>query len=144
MAEPLGVTASVIGIAQLAATIVSLGAKTRELLKDIQDTPEEIQLRLEQLELIALSLKLTADGRGALLEEAHPLLQKSRLHCNRCLSALQDMLETLSGQIQRSKGIRKKLILAKAVLNRGVFDKIERHLEHSVEILSIAHQVYTM
>lgn len=144
MAEIIGAVASGVSIAHLAGTIISVASKTRTLIQQIQGVPEAIQLRLEQLNLITTTLEVLEDDHTDSTRDCFPALQKAKLHCHDCLVELQDILQDLSQKIQVSKGIRKKIALSQVVLKKEVLDTIERRLSHSVEILTIAHQIYTM
>lgn len=142
MAEILGIVASGISVAQLAGQITALGFKLTSMLQDIQGVPDELNIRLEQLQMLALVLQGPLDcGEEA---PCSPLLQKARLQCQKCLSELTDMLEDLSLQIKKSRGIRRKMAISRVILKRDVWTKIERQLSCSVELLSMANQVYMM
>lgn len=142
MAEILGIVASGISVAQLAGQITALGFKLTSILQDIQGAPDELNIRLEQLQMFALVLQGPLDCGGEALPS--PLLRRASLHCQKCLSELTDMLEDLSTQISNSRGIRRKMAKSRVILKRDAWTKIERQLSCSVELLSMANQVYMM
>lgn len=144
MAEVLGAVASGIAVAQLASSVLAIGAKMRTLLEKVHETPEEIHLRLEQLELLSASLQSFDDNVFYVNGKAHGVLQTAKVHCQTCLAEPQDMLADVSSQIQQFRGIRKKFSVCKVVLKKTVFDRIECRISRSLDLLSIAQQAYMM
>lgn len=140
MAEVLGVVGSVIGIAQLACTIIATGTKLSGILKEMQDIPDEISIRLEQLHMLSLSLQ-HSEGAGT---TSIPSLHNARQYCLKCLSGLTHMLEELTERLQRSRGARRKASIARHILRKDEVAKVERRLSHSVELLTVANQMYMM
>jgi len=144
MAEVLGIVGSVIGIAQLTGTIITTGTKLSGIIKDMQDIPDEISIRLEQLHMLSLSLQ-QSDCAGITAKAASfPPLRNARQHCQKCLFGLAKMLEELTQMLERSGRARRKISLARHTLHKDQLAKIERRLSHSVELLTIAHQMYMM
>lgn len=144
MAEVLGIVSSVIGITQLTATIITTGTKLSGILKDMQDIPDEISIRLEQLHILSLNLQ-QSESAGITTEVAtFPPLHNARQHCQRCLSRLVKMLEDLTGRLERSGRAKRKVCLARHVLQKDQIAKVERRLSHSVKLLSVANQMYMM
>lgn len=144
MAEVLGIVGSVIGIAQLTGTIITTSTKLSGILKDMQDIPDEISIRLEQLHMLSLSLQQSERAGIAAEVASFPPLQNARQHCQKCLFRLAKMLEELTERLERSGRARRKVSLARHVLQKDQIAKIEQRLSHSVELLIVANQMYTM
>ncbi|KAK1996515.1 hypothetical protein LX36DRAFT_722855 [Colletotrichum falcatum] len=142
MAEILGVVASGINIASLAGSILKVGFKTSELLKEVQQYPTEIAERLQDLQLLALNIGQSEKAQPAL--PSQPALEHARLQCQRCLSELQLALEDFSTKISQARGLKRSITVAKVVLKRDTLDRIERRLKHAFDTLMLAHQVYVM
>lgn len=140
MAEVLGIVGSVIGIGQLAGTIIATGTKLSGILKDVQDIPDEVSIRLEQLHMLSLSLQ---QSEGAGISPFHPM-HNAREHCQKCLSGLTSMLEEITDRLERHSGVRRKASVVRHILRKDELAKVERRLSHSVELLTIANQMYMM
>ncbi|KAJ0114991.1 hypothetical protein J7T55_001398 [Diaporthe amygdali] len=138
MAEVLGIVGSVIGIAQLAGTIIATGTRLSGILKEMQDIPDEISIRLEQLHMLSLSLQ---QSEGSSITSI-PSLHHARQHCQKCLSGLTHMLEELTDRLERSRGMRRKASIARHLLRKDELAKVERRLSHSVELLTVVNQMY--
>lgn len=136
MAEALGVVCSVIGI----ATIITTGTKLSGVLKDMRHTPDEIFARLEQLHILSFCLQEQSE-----VVSFPPLhVQHVRQQCRACLFELANMLGELTDSLERSGRFRKKFFLARHVLRKDQIAKIELRLSHSVDLLAVASQLYTM
>ncbi|KAK1958602.1 hypothetical protein LY78DRAFT_563104, partial [Colletotrichum sublineola] len=136
MAEVLGVVTSGINIASLVGSILKVGLKTSELLKEVQQHPAEIAHRLQDLQLLALSISQSEKAQSALTNP--PALEHARLQCQRCLNELQLALEEFSAQISQARGLKRSITVAKVVLKRDTLDRIERRLKHAFNTLMLA------
>lgn len=144
MAEVVGIVGSVIGIAQLTGTIITTGTKISGILKDLEGIPDEISDRLEQLHMLSLSLQHSV-GTGNITNDASLLLMhNARQHCQTCLSRLSCMLETITHRLETARGAKRKVVLARHIFRKDELAKIERRLSRSVELLTVANQMYMM
>lgn len=144
MAEVSGIVGSVIGIAQLTSTIITTGTKLSGILKDMRDIPDEISIRLDQLRMLSLSLQQSECARITAEVALFPPLQNARQHCQKCLFGLAKMLEELTERLERSGRARRKVFSCQTCSPKYQIAKFERRLSHSVELLTVANQMYTM
>lgn len=144
MAEVLGIVGSVVGIVQLTGTIITTGTKLSGILKDMQDIPDEISIRLDELRMLSFSLKQSECAGITADVVTFPPLQDARQHCQKCLFRLARMLEELTERLERPGRARRKVSIARHVLQKDQIAKIERRLSHSVELLKVASQMYMM
>lgn len=144
MAEVVGIVGSAVGIAQLAGIIITAGTKISGILKDMDGIPDEISDRLEQLHVLSLSLQHSEGMDNTTKNASFLIMHNARQHCQTCLSRLSRMLETLTDRLQTARGAKRKLVLARHILGKDELAKIERRLSHSVELLTIANQMYLM
>lgn len=145
MAEVLGIVGSVIGIAQLAGSIILTGTKISGILKEMQEIPDEISTRLEQLHMLSLTLQQSGDvGTSPDVGSPFFLMGNAKQQCQTCLSGLTNLLEEITDKLQKSRGARRKLALARQTFRKDELARIEKRLSYSVDLLSIANQMYMM
>ncbi|KAL1871097.1 hypothetical protein Daus18300_004842 [Diaporthe australafricana] len=143
MAEVLGIVGSVVGIAQLAGSIIITGTKLNGILKEMQEIPHEISTRLDQLHM--LSLTLQQSGEADTIADVGPqflLMGNAKQQCQTCLSGLTGLLEDITDRLQKSRGARRKLALARHMFRKDELARIEKQLSYSVDLLSVANQMY--
>jgi len=131
MAEVLGIIASSVQVAGLAGQIAGVGLKIRALYQEIQDAPDELAFRLQELHLLAGILSRSNSGSS-----------DAASFCERCLSDLNLTLSELESQVRRSKGIRQKVATTKVVLKKQLIQKLDSRLCRSVQLLQLAANVH--
>lgn len=144
MAEVLGIVSGAFGIAQLTGIIITTGTKLSAMLKDMQDTPDEISIRLEQLHMLSSSLQQWGCAGTTTEVDSFPPLRKARQHCERCLSELARMLEETTQKLERSSRAKRKVYLARHLLQKDELTKLDRRLSHSIKLLNVTNQMYIM
>lgn len=132
MAETLGVIASGFQVAGLIGTITKAGFQIRALCHEIQDAPNEIAFRLEELDVLS-----------GIIKESNSISSNARNLCGLCLSELRLILAELQSQIHRSRGIRNKVASAKVILKKDLIQKLDSRLKRSVQWLMLAIQIDT-
>lgn len=127
MAEVLGIIASSVQVAGLAGQIAGIGLKIRALYQELQDVPEELSFRLEEVQLLS-----------EILSRSNPVSSDVKSFCERCLSELGLVLEELESNVRKSRGIRKKVASTKVVLKKQLIQKLDNRLCRSVQFLQLA------
>lgn len=127
MAEVLGLIASSVQMAALAKQITGVAMKMRALYHEIQDAPEELAVRLQELHLLA-----------GILSRSNLVSPDVASLCESCLSELKMVLRELELHVNRSKGIRQKLASTKVVLKKRLIQKLDDRLCRSVQLLQLA------
>lgn len=138
MAEILGAVASGISLAHLAAKIVSTGFKIAEVLKQVHGVPEEISYRLQQLEILAISLA-GLETTGMLGFPAWAL-GSCKSQCEDCLQELRAFLEGFERRVQDAKGLKKRAVITRFLLKEDGLLRLERRLSAAMDVLSQVRQ----
>lgn len=128
MAEVVGIVASGVSITGLVGTITKAAMQIRTLYHEIQDAPDEVAFRLEELQILA-----------GILEESSSVSSKAKAFCELCLSELEPILAELQSRIHGSRGFKRKLASAKVVVKKDVMMKLENRLERSIRLLMLAN-----
>lgn len=148
MAETLGVVASGVAIAQLAAVAGGAVVKLKQLWDEVRDVPENIDLLMQQLDCLdpALWEFEQTVGQSDLPPEIwnDMAARRSAEFCRRALGKLEDLAVDLSTQINSSRRSHRKLACAKAILKKDQLKRLEKQLETAVGMLQLAQQGYIM
>lgn len=128
MAEAVGIIASGISITGLIGTITKAAMQIRTLYHEIQDAPDEMAFRPQELQILSDILKQSS---------AVSLAAKSL--CELCFSELQLILVELQSQIYQSRGLKRKVASAKVVVKKDVMNKLDTRLERSIRLLMLAN-----
>lgn len=127
MAEVVGIIASRIQVAGLAGQIAGIGLKIRALCQEIEDAPDDLSFRLQELQLFS-----------GIISRSNSVSSEVRSFCERCLSELGLVLAELESNIQKSRGIRKKVESTKVVFKKQLIQKLDDRLCRSVQLLQLA------
>lgn len=128
MAEAVGVIASGISIIGLVGTITKAVMQIRTLYHDIQGAPDEVALRLQELQILA-----------GIIEESSSVSSRAKALCELCLSELHLVLAELQSRIHQSRGFKRKVASAKVVVKQDVMNKFDDRLERSIQLLMLAN-----
>lgn len=128
MAEVVGIIASGVSLAGLVGTVTKVTTQIRTLYDEIQDAPEEVDFRLQELQILA-----------GILEESISVSSKAKALCELCYSELQLILVELQSQTHRSRGLKRKMASAKVVVKKDVMTKLDTRLERSIQLLMLAN-----
>lgn len=92
MADPLSVTASVVGITTVALQSVQFLAKSIDTIKNVPDTIKSIRADLQAVELVLHHLNKALQGDASqivLSDQIKPAVE----HCNRACTTFQSLLD---------------------------------------------------
>lgn len=153
MAEVVGIVSSGIAIAQLAASIGKVAIKLNGLWGEVQDVPDTIQYIMNHLKILGEIVKEmettgnnTSSPHGGVNNQPHQLQYPSPLaipHCQLACKDLENLVRDLSVDIESSR--RRKRLMGKVavVLKKDTLAKYELRLRDAVQLLALAHQIYT-
>lgn len=148
MAEIIGVVASGISIAQVAGKILSTGLEIKCLLDDMTEIPGRLADLLDQVTLLAAiisEISLDDDFMPASYQASqNRSLRNAVTYCQKAADQLAELASSLSAQVQTTRGFKRKLGLAKAVLRKEQLAKLENRLSTAVQLLSLAQQTYML
>ncbi|KAF2967483.1 hypothetical protein GQX73_g6095 [Xylaria multiplex] len=118
MAELIGAVASGITLAQVAGGIIQTSFKIKRLMSECDEIPARLETLLNQIEILAPIVSEASTNNGALPLQAslNGALHNATTHCQMALDQLNSIAETLSSQIEVSRGIKRKFKLVKALL----------------------------
>lgn len=143
MAEAIGVVASGVAVAQLAGSIIAASLTVKRLLADVKELPESFTLLLDQITVLTPVLaeaSCGATGSSATANALDGALNAAAAHCSKALDQLQTLAAELSGQIEQSRGLRRRLAAVKVALRKDIILKHEKRLSSAVQLLSVAQQ----
>ncbi|KAK8010071.1 hypothetical protein PG990_009036 [Apiospora arundinis] len=147
MAEPLGVVASGIAVAQLGVATGGAILKLKQLWDQVNDAPETISDLIERIDLIYPSVwdfeqQCSQYGLPPTLWD-NATATRSLAYCRKALKKLSDVVDAFAAQISTRRGFRKKLVAFKVVLKKGELTRLEEQLRNSLEVLRYAQDAYT-
>ncbi|KAI3319889.1 hypothetical protein HD806DRAFT_508224 [Xylariaceae sp. AK1471] len=146
MAEVLGVAASGIAVAQVAAQVGKSIIKLKQLWDDLQDVPSSIADLFDQIDCLD----------PALWEAEHSFNQanlpplfwddtianRSTVYCRKALGSLTELINELSIQINRTGKFKSKILAVKVVLKKEQLKRLENRLQNAIRMLTLAQQSY--
>lgn len=152
MAEVLGLVASGLSVAQIAGSIVTTGIKVKALLDEVKDAPDNLKHMLEHIELLTPILcEATITGyesagtTNSLTLAATSHLQQALKRCQEASEQLERLAINLISQIDTARGgVRRKRAMVKVVLKKGMLAEYEMRLQRTIQLLSFAHNAYTL
>lgn len=148
MAEAIGVAASGIALAEVAGKIVTTSLAIKRLIDDVKELPETFRLLLDQIDVLTPVLveasSDAATGSAAAPSPMDRALDAAAAQCSKALDQLRSLASELSDQIQKSRGLRRKVIAVKISLQKDAVVKHEKRLDKAVQLLLIAQQTYIL
>lgn len=140
MAEAVGLAASVIGIAELAAKIVKVSFKVKGLLEQVSNVPQELQRHLDQIRLVSplLANHINDDGPPAL----RGALGLAIVQCQQAADDLETTAEELHAHVRAGSRARRKLRATGIALQPDVLASHEKRLSSAMQMLMVACQMY--
>ncbi|KAK8034194.1 gentisate 1-2-dioxygenase [Apiospora rasikravindrae] len=140
MAEIVGLTASVIGIAELATKILATSFKLKGLLEQVSNVPEELQRHLDQIQLFSplLATHINDDGPPAL----RGALRVAMIQCQQAADDLGKLAEDLHTQVHEGSRARRKVRAARIVLQKDTLVSHKKRLSSAMQMLLMACQMY--
>ncbi|KAK7963451.1 hypothetical protein PG988_010425 [Apiospora saccharicola] len=140
MAELVGLTASVIGVAGLATKIVTTSVKVKGLLEQVNKIPEELQQHLDQIELFSplLTSQISDDGPSAM----RGALDVAMIRCQQAADDLGKVAEDLLAQVNKGRKAGRKIRAARVILQKDVLASRVKRLSSAMQMLMMASQMY--
>ncbi|KAK7996590.1 Transcriptional regulatory protein Pro-1 [Apiospora arundinis] len=147
MAEPLGVVASGIAVAQLGIATGGAILKLKQLWDQVNDAPETISDLIERIDLIYPSVwdfeqQCSQYGLPPTLWD-NTTATRSLAYCRKALKKLSDIVDAFAAQIATRRGFRQRLVAFKVVLKKDELKRLEEQLRNSLEVLRYAQDAYT-
>ena len=146
MAEVVGIVASGIGIGTLAAQIAGKIIKLKSCWDQIKDAPEDIRDLVEELEVLNHTLIQIEDGQHQYLKSRHiayPAFTSASLrHCKQAATRLNELIDSLSEDIEHKSKVKQKWASAKVALKKEKIDKYRAKLERTITLLFLSRQEY--
>jgi hypothetical protein len=144
MAEIAGVVASGISIGTLAAQVASSIIKLKSLWNELRDAPDDIKDLVEKAEILNnILLNLNDDDPSPVIGYEQ---QQSRVeclrHCRAASKKINLLVEELHAEMEKSKGLRRKIVSAKLILRKDQVKKYKSRLKGTVRLLSLSEQCY--
>lgn len=139
-----------IAIAQLAGTVGAIAIKLNGLWQEVKDVPETIQCimgRLKAVGDIVNEIETTGDSNFPYDSLAGQTLRPypSPLAIQQCQMArkdLENLVRDLSVDIESSRKRKRLVGKVAVVLKKDTLAKYEMRLQHTVQLLAFAHQLY--
>ncbi|KAI1751066.1 hypothetical protein F4782DRAFT_506646 [Xylaria castorea] len=146
MAEVIGVAASGITIAQVAAQVGKSILKLKRLWDDFKDVPSSIGDLLDQIDCLDPALW---EAENTFTQASLPpmfwnssLGSRSTTYCRKALRSLTELVDELTLQLNRPRTLRSKVATAKVVLKKEQLRNLERRLHNAITMLSLAQSSY--
>ena len=147
MAELVGVVASGIGIATLAAQIASSAIRLKGYWSELKEASKDIRLSIEEIEDIQLVLSdIEEDQRCNPISRTASGSRSASRCLERCkvgADLLKNLADDLGAEITSSSKTKKAWASAKVILKRDKFEKYKLQLERAVRVLTLSYQSYT-
>ena len=148
MAELVGVVASGISIATLAAQIANSVIKLKGYWSNRKEAPEDIRLLIVELEDVQFILSdIEEDQRcNPILRTASGSISASRCleRCKRGADLLKNLTDKLEAEITSTSKRKKTWASAKVILEKDRLQKYKLQLERAFRVLTLSYQFYTM
>lgn len=147
MAEVVGLVASGISIATLAAQITSSVVKLKSYWDQVKEAPEDLTFLIEEIEDLSLLLSDIEDDQrrnpisAVLLERSS--VSRCLEHCKRAASRLSELADDLGADLEAPNKLKNKWGSAKVLLKKDKIEKYRSRLERALRLLSLSHQCYT-
>lgn len=145
MAELLGTVASGISVAALAIQIGKSLIKLKCFWNTIKEVPEDIALLIEEIEdfnQLLLEIEESYD-QAKLFNIALDSISSERclLLCRKSSLKLKTLVDTLVLDVEKQRGLQKKLKFARIALQKDKVEKYRRQLERDMGRLSLSFSV---
>lgn len=133
-------SASIITIGALAVQTVCAFQKTYELCSSIKQTPGDLRLLLEELQLLSLLLNSFRDDGSQPAYDASKGFLSALEHCKHDLESIQAFCTNLEDSIINTKRGLRPWAAFKATLSEKKVKKYLNRLDRAKSMLSLAHQ----
>ena len=147
MAEVIGIVASGISVAGLAAQVASSILKLKGYWNQIKEIPDDIQGHLLELELLTPILQHIQNDQAQQfvprLAFENDSLSQALNHCKDSVEELESFLREMSEKTEGKVKWRKNMGSAKVVLKKKTLEKLDRKMKNAVDLLKFAYQCQT-
>ena len=146
MAEVIGVVASGISIATLAAQIAGSIVKLKSYWNEVKDAPEDIWLLMEELEGFKTLFSIIQGNlqRDSISNTTAASISASECldNCQKGAKRLQKLTNDLYTDINASRGTKLRWVSAKVVMKKDKIKRYKSRLKSSIGLLSLSYQSY--
>lgn len=151
MAELLGVVASSIAVAEVAAKAGSAIPKLKALWDEVQNVPETIHHLLKQIEILdPMVWEMENELNAHRTTIINPILfnddvmRRSTQYCRESLQSLTDIVDDMGVQVQNLQKFKRGMAKVKVVLKKKTLMDLEMRLRNALTLLNFAQQSYMM
>lgn len=141
MAEAFGVVSGGLGILSVAIQIASSLKTLKDFLDLAKETPEEIRLALNELEVLSLVLQdieqSVDDGRASL-----PVMRQAVDQAVKLCKTSSDGLQSLAQETGRLVSSKNRWSSFRGALKRDKLTRLRTQLESTKTLLALANQCY--
>lgn len=141
MAEVFGVVTGGLGVLSLAVQIASSLKTLKDSLDVVKETPAEVKMALDELEVLSLVLK---DVDQSVQDQAvsSPIVRSAIEKAVKLCKASCDALDVVVNDIQAMISSKKKWAAVKGALKRDKLTRVQVQLERAKGLLVLANQCY--
>lgn len=146
MADAIGLTASVIGIGELAVQVATGILKLKAFWVEIKEAPNDITCQVRELDI--LGSNLAAIEEQSKQNELPPYvfdmsdMKRSLELCRDGAKEVTDLVTELATKISTGSRFRKKVGAAKIVLKKDELRKIKLRLGSAISLLRLSVETY--
>ena len=148
MAELVGVVASGISIATLAAQVANSVIQLKRYWSELKEAPEDICLLIEEVEDIQLVLSTIEEDQrcNPISRTALESISASRCleRCKKGADLLKNLADELSAEVTSTSTRKKAWAAAKVILKKDRLEKYKSRLERAIRLLTVSYQSYSM
>ncbi|KAH6974283.1 hypothetical protein BKA56DRAFT_93629 [Ilyonectria sp. MPI-CAGE-AT-0026] len=144
MAEALGLVSSIIAVVGVAGKLGTSALKLKRLWDEVQDVPEQIQMCIEQLEMLAPALQeMESEFQRTRNMVDHDSAGKLSLkYCQKATASLEGMVQDMQQQIESARKGKRTLARLKIRLKKGVVEEHQKRLQSALQFLSLSQQTF--
>lgn len=126
--------------------------KVKALLDEVKDAPDNLKDMLDYIEMLTPILcEATTTGdesigtTNSLPSAATSHLQQALARCRAASEQLEALVKNLMSQMDAARGgVRRKRAMIKVVLKKSTLAGCEKRLQRTIQLLSLAHNTYTL
>ena len=147
MAEAVGLTASIIGIGELAAQAASLILKLRQIWNDVKEAPDDITFMVRELDILVSSLATIEKQHQDIDLPPHVFdtsdMKQSFKLCQDAAKQLTVLVAELALQTESGGRFKKKIGATKFIMKKDQIQKIKTKMNSSISLFRLCRETYT-
>lgn len=130
-----------VAFATVIAQVTVASVKLKRLWGQISDTPGDTQYLIQNLETVEILLNEMGILHSKSTWSEEQCLLRCQGLCTTAYKELEASARVLEAKLKTKGRVGKKLVAARAVLNRDVLANQEKRLERAMNLLFFAHQM---